>query len=127
MARLELVGGSTSPQRKGVHPMFARIVELFPKLEKKNEFLKLVRTDVMPILKKQPGFREILPFIPEVENERVVVVTLRAEKKDADPYVREIFPKISDLVKPYLISPIASRHYTVETSLCPHFMETFAA
>jgi len=107
--------------------MFARIVELFPKLEKKNEFLKLVRTDVMPILKKQPGFLEILPFIPEVENERVVVITLWAEKRDADRYVREVFPKISDMIKGYLISPIASRHYTVETSLCPHFMETFAA
>ena len=78
--------------------MFARIVELFPKLEKKNDFLKLVRTDVMPILKKQPGFLEILPFIPEVENERMVVITLWAERRDADRYVREIFPKISDLV-----------------------------
>jgi len=107
--------------------MFARIVELFPKLEKKNEFLKLVRTDVIPILKKQPGFLEILPFVPEVENERMVMITLWAEKRDAERYVREIFPKVSDIVKPYLISPIASRHYTVETSLCPHFMETFAA
>src|SRR5215831_10598839 len=76
--------------------MFARIVELFPKLEKKEEFLKIVRTDVMPILRKQPGFLEALPFTPVVENERMVVVTLWANKSDADRYVREIFPKVSD-------------------------------
>jgi hypothetical protein len=35
--------------------MFARIVEVFPKLEKKEEFLKFTRFDVLPILKKQPG------------------------------------------------------------------------
>src|SRR5436190_19897037 len=87
-AWLELVGGSTSPQRKGVPSMFARIVELFPKLEKKNEFLKLVRTDVIPILKKQPGFLEILPFIPDMENERLVVITLCAEKRHPERYVR---------------------------------------
>lgn len=107
--------------------MFARIVELFPRLERKDEFLRTLRTDVMPILKKQPGFLEMLPFIPEVENERIVVISLWAEKRDADRYVREVFPRISDIVKPYLLSPIASRHYTVESSLCPHFLETLAA
>ena len=107
--------------------MFARIVELFPKLERKDEFLKMVRMDVLPILKKQPGFLEILPFMPEVENERVVVITLWAEKRDAERYVREVFPKVSDILKPYLLSPVASRHYTLESSLCPHFLETFAA
>jgi quinol monooxygenase YgiN len=107
--------------------MFARIVELFPRLEKKDEFLKTVRMDVMPILKKQPGFLEVLPFVPEVENERIVVISLWAEKRDADRYAREVFPKISELVKPYLLSPISSRHYTVESSLCPHFLETLAA
>lgn len=107
--------------------MYARIVELFPKSERKDEFLKTVRMDVMPILKKQPGFLEILPFFPEAENERVVVITLWAEKRDAERYVREVFPKISDIVRPFLLSPIASRHYTVESSFCPHLLETLAA
>lgn len=107
--------------------MFARIVEVFPKMEKKEEFVKAVRTEVLPILKKQPGFLEMLPFVPEVENERFITITLWAEKRDAERYVRDIFPKVSDILKPYLLSPIASRHYTVETSLCPHFIEALAA
>src|SRR5438132_13578966 len=71
--------GSTSPKRRIF--MFARIVELFPRPEKKNEFLTAVRSDVLPILKRQPGFIEILPFVPEVESEKIVVVTRWAEKK----------------------------------------------
>ncbi len=107
--------------------MFARIVELFPKAERKDEFLDTIRTDVMAILKKQPGFLQLLPFLPEVENERVIVITLWAEKRDLDRYVRERFPRVADILRPYLLSPIASRHYSVESSLCPHFIESMAA
>lgn len=107
--------------------MFARIVEIFPKMEKKEEFLKVMRVEVLPILKKQPGFLEILPFVPEVESEKVLAVTLWAEKRDAERYVREVFPKVSDIVRPYLLSPISSRHYRLETSMCPHFMEALTA
>lgn len=107
--------------------MFARIVEVFPKMEKKEEFLKVVHLEVVPVLKKQSGFLEILPFIPETENEKVIVVTIWAEKRDAERYVREGFPKVSDILKPYLLSPITSKHYTVETSFCPNFMEALTA
>ena|SRR5690349_7400052 len=107
--------------------MFARVVEIFPKIEKKDEFLKVVRTDVLPILRKQPGFLEMLPLIPEVENERYLTITLWAEKRDAERYVRDVFAKVTDILKPYLQSPVSSRHYTVETSACPHFVEALAA
>jgi hypothetical protein len=36
--------------------MFARIVEFIPKVEKKEELFRVVRNEVLPILKKQPGF-----------------------------------------------------------------------
>jgi quinol monooxygenase YgiN len=107
--------------------MFARIVEFFPKAEKKEEFLKVIRVDVLPILKKQPGFLELLPFVPENENEKIVAVTLWAEKRDAERYVREVFPKVSDILRPYLLCPITSKHYKLETSVCPHFMESLTA
>ncbi|HZP17246.1 MAG TPA: antibiotic biosynthesis monooxygenase [Terriglobales bacterium] len=107
--------------------MYARLVEIFPKLEKKQEFLRTVRTEVVPILKKQPGFLEILPFVPELENEKYFTITLWAEKRDAERYAREVFPKVADILKPYLISPMTSKYYTVETSVCPHFMEALTA
>ena len=86
--------------------MFARFVEFVPKFEKKEEFIKAVRNEVLPILKKQPGFLELLPFLPETSTEKTITVTLWAEKRDAERYEREAYPKVAEIVKPYLTTPI---------------------
>ncbi len=107
--------------------MFASIVEFIPKPEEKEEFVKVVRNEVLPILKKQPGFLEILPFFPETKTEKVITVTLWAEKRDAERYEREAYPKVGGILKPYLTTPITFKHYNVETSLCQHFVEALTA
>jgi len=107
--------------------MFARILEFVPKMERKEEFIKTVRNEVIPILKKQTGFLEILPLYPEAKNEHVVTITLWMEKKDAERYERETFPKVEQILKTYLTTPITQRHYHVETTLCEHFVNALAA
>src|ERR1700756_109837 len=107
--------------------MFARIVEFIPKLEEKEVFVKIVRNEVLPILKNQPGFLEILPFVPETKTEKMITVTLWAEKRDAERYEREVYPKVEEILRPYLTTPVTFKHYNVETSLCEHFVEVLAA
>jgi len=107
--------------------MFARIVEFVPKLEKKDELIKVMKNEILPILKRQAGFLEILPFVPEMKNDKMVNITLWHEKKDAERYEREVFPRVEDIVRPYLATPITWRLYNVETTLCEHFVETLAA
>jgi heme-degrading monooxygenase HmoA len=107
--------------------MFARIVEFIPKLEKKEEFVKVVRNEVLPILNKQPGFLEILPLVPENNTEKMITITLWAEKRDAERYEREVYPKVEGILKPYLTTPVTFKHYTVETSVCKHFVEALTA
>ena len=107
--------------------MFARIVEFIPKLEKKEEFVKVIRNEVLPILKKQTGFMELLPFFPETKNEKVIAVTLWTDKGNAERYGREVFPKVEEILKPYLTSPITYKLYNVETTLCEHFVQALAA
>jgi quinol monooxygenase YgiN len=107
--------------------MFARIVEFIPKPEKKEEFLKLVRNEVLPILKKQPGFLEILPFVPESKTEKMITVTLWTEQQNAKRYEREAYPRVEEILRPYLTTPVTFKHYNVETSLCEHFVEALAA
>ena len=107
--------------------MFARILEFVPLMEKKDEFIRVVKKEVLPILKKQPGFLELLPFLPETSTEKTITVTLWAEKRDAERYEREAYSKVAEIVKPYLTAPISFRHYTVETSVCPNFMEALTA
>ena len=107
--------------------MFARILEFTPKFEKKDEFVKMIRKDILPILKKQAGFLEFLPFVPEVKNEKWVTISLWTEKYDAEKYVKEAFPKVEEMLRPYLTTPIVYRAHYVETTLCEHFVEALTA
>ncbi len=102
--------------------MFARVVEFVPKLEKKEEFVKVIRNQVLPILKKQTGFMELLPFFAEIKNEKAIAVTLWTEKGNAERYGREVFPKVEEILKPYLTTPITYKLYNVETTLCEHLV-----
>lgn len=103
--------------------MYARIVEFVPKPEKKEEIVNVVRKEVLPILKRQLGFLEFLPFVPENRTDPVIAVSLWAEKHEADRYEREVYPKVEAILKPYLMTPITLKHYNVETTLCQHFAE----
>jgi len=107
--------------------MFARILEFVPKLEKKEEFVRVVKNEVLPILNKQHGFLEMLPFFPEIKNEKAIAISLWTEKKEAERYEREWFPKVEEILKPYLTTPITFKYYMVETTLCEHFEKTLAA
>jgi len=103
--------------------MFARILEITPKLEKKDELIPTIRQEILPILKKQPGFLELLPFVPELTKEKMVAISLWTEKREAERYVEEVLPKVEQILKPFLAVPITVRTYTVETTLCKHFVE----
>ncbi len=107
--------------------MFARILEFVPKLEKKEEFIRVIKNEVLPILNKQHGFLEMLPFFPEIKNEKAITISLWTEKKDAERYEREWFPKVEEILKPYLTAPVTFKYYTVETTLCEHFEKALAA
>ena len=103
--------------------MFVRMIEIAPKFEKKDELIKVVRQEILPILKKQPGFLELLPFVPEVATEYMFAIRLWAEKRDAQKYTDEVYPKVEQIVKPFVTLPLTVRVYTVETSVCQHFVD----
>ena len=107
--------------------MFARIVEFIPKTEKREEFVKVMRNKVLPILKKQPGFMEILPFEPETKTEKMICITLWTEKRNAERYEHEAYPKVDEILMPYLTTPVTFKHYNLEASLCQHFVEALTA
>jgi len=108
--------------------MFARILDCEVKLERKEEFVKVLKNEVLPILKKQTGFLEILPFIPEkMRDERVITISLWTTKADAERYAREFYPKVLEIVKPFLTSPVNVKYHKLETVLCEHFVEALVA
>ncbi len=103
--------------------MFARILEFIPQPGKKEEIVSVVRKEVLPLLKRQPGFLEFLPFVPEAATEKSIAVTLWAEKVDAECYEHDVYPKVEGILKPYLTTPVVCRNYEVQTALCQHFAE----
>ena len=107
--------------------MFARIVELTPKPQMKDEIVKVLRREVLPILKRQQGFMEFLPFEPETKTEKWIAVTLWAEKRDAERWEREGYPKVDGVLKLYLAAPAICNYYNVETSLSQHFAAALTA
>ncbi|HVO64814.1 MAG TPA: antibiotic biosynthesis monooxygenase [Terriglobales bacterium] len=107
--------------------MFARILEFVPKMEKKDELISVVKKEILPILKKQPGFVDILPFVPEETIDRILVVSLWTEKRHIEHYMKETFPNVERILKPYLTTPITWKLHRVETTLCEHFIQAMAA
>ena len=107
--------------------MFARILEFVPLMEKKDEFIRVVKKEVLPILKNQEGFLEILPLVPEIKTEKVLAVTLWTDKREFERDEQEWFPRAEQILKPYLATPSVRRLYTLETTLCEHFEKTLIA
>jgi heme-degrading monooxygenase HmoA len=109
--------------------MFARILDFEVKMEKKEEFVKVVKNQIVPILKKQTGFLEILPFFPEKtkEEEKLITISLWTTRSDADRYERDFYPKALEILKPFLTTPVKVNYYTLETAVCEHFVEALVA
>jgi hypothetical protein len=108
--------------------MFARILQFEFWPEKKEEFVKVVKNEVLPILRKQTGFLELLPFFPEKMEEKVIfTISLWATKTDAERYEKEIYPKVYNILKPYIVKEPVVKPYMVETRLCEHFVGALTA
>ncbi|MGB2604792.1 MAG: hypothetical protein WBC78_14430, partial [Candidatus Sulfotelmatobacter sp.] len=92
------------------------------------EFVKVFKNEVLPILKKQAGFLEVLPFFPEkMTDEKVITISLWTTRADAERYEREFYPKVLDILKPFLTTPVKVNYHKLETTLCEHFVEALAA
>ena len=107
--------------------MYARILEFVPLMEKKEEFVRVVKKEVLPILKRQDGFLEILPLVPENKTDKVLAVTLWTDKKELERSEQEWVPKVEQILRPYMTTPSTRKLYTLETALCEHFQKALIA
>ena len=103
--------------------MYARILEFVPKLEKRKEFIKAMDDEVQPILKKHNGFLDAL-LLFQLHSEKAIAISLWKERTYAEPYERECFQKVQEILKPYLTTPIIVKHYVDEIGLGGHFEKT---
>lgn len=71
--------------------MFARNVTLHLKADKASEFTRTFETDVLPMLRKQPGFKDEITFLASNRDE-AVAISLWDRKESAEAYSRETYP-----------------------------------
>lgn len=81
----------------------------------KDEFMTLWASQILPTLKKQPGYvDEILVFADKAF--QGVGLSFWNTKADAERYQREVFPLQADKVKHLLNGTPAIRNFNVEAS-----------
>lgn len=108
--------------------MFARVLQFEVKPDVKKEFIKVIKNKVLPILREQPGFLEILPFFPEKLPEKTAFnISLWTTPDNAERYARETYPTVLEIVKPFLATPVTVKFLTLETTLCERFVDSLAA
>ncbi|HEV2117936.1 MAG TPA: antibiotic biosynthesis monooxygenase family protein [Terriglobales bacterium] len=96
--------------------MFARIVESTVKADKRDEMQQRLRTELLALLQKQPGFVDEVSLVSDHDPEHMVAISFWKTREDAERHHRENFSRIQDMVKPYLKGPIKVETYNVEES-----------
>ena len=72
--------------------MFARSVSMRLKSNSVPEFTRTLENDVLPVLRKQTGFRDEITFVHDGVEE--VGISLWDQKVQAETYERETYPQI---------------------------------
>lgn len=73
--------------------MFARNVTLHLKADKAIDFTRTLENEVLPMLRKQAGFKDEITFLATEGNE-VVAISLWDKKENAEAYSRDTYPAV---------------------------------
>lgn len=107
--------------------MFARVCELHIKPEKKAELLNLERDVILPMLEQYDGFFDLIPLELDTHPRKFFAISLWHDERDAEKYHKECFPKIYDMLEPFLVAPISVKHGTIDETISKKFVSTVAA
>ena len=73
--------------------MYARNVTLHLKANTAPEFTRTLETDVLPMLRKQNGFKDEITFLAP-ERSEAVAISLWDRKESAESYSRDTYPQV---------------------------------
>ncbi len=73
--------------------MYARNVTLHLKANTAPEFARTLEADVLPVLRKQNGFKDEITFLA-ADRAEAVAISLWDRKENADNYSRDTYPEV---------------------------------
>jgi quinol monooxygenase YgiN len=94
--------------------MIARHTEVNIKPGKLNEFKNLYEKEILPLLRHETGFLDSITLAPENSTDRTVTISLWRTRQDCDSYHKKDFPKVLDLLRPFLTDTPKISYFTVE-------------
>lgn len=73
--------------------MFARTVRMQLKPNSVAEFTLTVEKEVIPMLRKQQGFKDEITFVP-ADGKEAVAISLWEQRENAEAYSRGAYPEV---------------------------------
>lgn len=73
--------------------MYARNVTLELKADSTDAFTKTLETSVLPVLRKQAGFKDEISLVA-ADGKQVVAISMWDSKENAERYSREAYPGV---------------------------------
>ena len=61
------------------------------------EYARIVESDILPLLRKQPGFADEVTF-GACEGKNALAISFWDRKKSADNYARDTYPQVSSIL-----------------------------
>ena len=74
--------------------MFARHVTMHLKPNTRAEFTQTIEKEILPLLKRQQGFRDEIVFVVPGSGTEAVAISLWDRKEDAEAYLRDSYPDV---------------------------------
>ncbi len=94
--------------------MFTRTIELTLKPNTKPEFFKKFKAEVLPILKKAPGFFDLVVLEHYTDTNKFFFFSFWETQKNADYYEKEWYPKVKAIIEPFYFAPPTVTYWTLE-------------
>ncbi len=73
--------------------MFARSVRMELRPNSVPEFTRLLEKEIIPVLRKQHGFKDEIAFVP-TDGKEAVAISLWEERENAETYNRATYPEV---------------------------------
>jgi heme-degrading monooxygenase HmoA len=104
--------------------MFTRTIEVNLKHDTKPAFFKKFKAEVLPILKKTPGFFDIVVLENETEPNKIFTISFWENKKHAEYYEKEWYPKVKALIETFFAAPPVVKYHTLEETFSERLFTT---
>lgn len=107
--------------------MFSRIVEIRCKEGKNQEAMRLINEKVVPLLRKQQGFRDEIVLHSSEDPNRLVGLSFWDNKEDAERYQRDVYSQVTDILRPACEGEPRISSFNVSTSTAHKITQEKAA